>query len=338
MQHSALSLAKTEASLLTAQLEQCAVGWLLDGEIRQHSPTTLAIRRIVVNKLLWFLRKRDYAQCGTLELRQFLAYVTNGHKEPGGRWGAASEPSYNPAQAGQQQKPVRPRTVHTYHGHLRTFFRWLVAEGVLYASPMERIAAPIARTDQIQPFTPQQVTLLLQAAKRSEQPRRNEALLLFLFDTGLRASELCALRMKDVDLSGRRCTVLGKGNKHRSVPFGGTATKALWQYLREDPHDPEDPLFFSKRGDPLTRSGLLQLVRHLGKAARIEVARCSPHTFRHTFAVEFLRAGGNVFTLQQLLGHTSLTMTNRYVALAQADIEAQHRQFSPADRLKGRNR
>jgi site-specific recombinase XerD len=59
-----------------------------------------------------------------------------------------------------------------------------------------------------------------------------------------------------------------------------------------------------------------------------------PHTFRHTFAVMFLRAGGNTFTLQQLLGHTSLAMTNRYVALAQADIENQHRQFSPADHLK----
>jgi site-specific recombinase XerD len=89
----------------------------------------------------------------------------------------------------------------------------------------------------------------------------------------------------------------------------------------------------------LTRSGLLQLIRRLGKAAKIEACRCSPHTFRHTFAVEFLRAGGNVFTLKELLGHTTLTMTQRYVAIAQADIESQHRRFSPADRLKrGGNR
>ena len=333
MQNTALSFTKTETALSVQDLEQNAVGWLLDGEIRQHSQATLAVRRIVINKLLWFLKKREYHQCRVLELRQFLAYLTNGHQEPGGRWGAAADTSYNPAQAGQQQKPVRPRTVHTYHGHLRTFFRWLVTEGILDTSPMERIAAPVARTDQIQPFTPGQVNLLLQAAKHSPYPRRDYALLMFLFDTGLRASEVCSLRMSDMDLGGRRCTVLGKGNKHRTVPFGGTATKALWQYLREAPRESSDPLFFSKLGEPLTRSGLLQLIRRIGKAAKIEVARCSPHTFRHTFAVEFLRAGGNVFTLQQLLGHTSLTMTNRYVALAQADIENQHRQYSPADRL-----
>jgi site-specific recombinase XerD len=108
----------------------------------------------------------------------------------------------------------------------------------------------------------------------------------------------------------------------------------IWQYLRQDPHEPEDPLFLNKRGEALTRSGLRQLLEQLGEEAGIDATRCSPHTMRHTFAVEFLRAGGNVFTLQQIVGHTTLSMTNRYVALALADIEAQHRQFSPADRLK----
>jgi site-specific recombinase XerD len=80
----------------------------------------------------------------------------------------------------------------------------------------------------------------------------------------------------------------------------------------------------------------LQLIERLGKAAKLEAVRCSPHIFPHTFAVEFLRGGGNVFTLKELLGHTSLTRVNRYLALAQADLENQHRQFSPGDRLKRR--
>lgn len=144
--------------------------------------------------------------------------------------------------------------------------------------------------------------------------------------------------MSDLDLQQKRCTVLGKGNKRRAIFFGRTTARALWQYLREQSHEENDFVFVSDRGggagEPLTRSGLLQLVRRLGQSAKIQAARCSPHTFRHTFAVEFLRNGGNVFSLQQILGHTSLHMTNRYVALAQADIENQHRQFSPADRLK----
>ncbi|HZO87079.1 MAG TPA: tyrosine-type recombinase/integrase [Chthonomonadaceae bacterium] len=186
---------------------------------------------------------------------------------------------------------------------------------------MQTIAAPVARAAQIQPFTPEQGNALLQAAKRSSHRRRDEAILLFLLDTGVRASELCAIQIRHLGMQSRRCTVLGKGNKHRMVPFGGTTAKALWQYLREDPRDPDDPMFISERGEPLTRSGLRQLMERLGKAAQIERARCSPHTWRHTFTVEFLRAGGNVFSLQQMLGHTNLQMTNRYVALAQADIE-----------------
>jgi integrase/recombinase XerC len=327
MQESALRFQKTEAQLSIAELEYLAQGWLLDDEIRQLSPQTLAARRFLVGKLLWFLRHRGANTCGTVELRGFLAYIGRREVEPGGRWG---DP--------RSTKAVRPRTVHTHFGNLRTLFRFLVAEGSLKVSPMGALRPPIARADQLQPFTQDQVSALLAAARRSRHPRRDEAILLFLVDTGARASELCGLRVKDLDFSGRRCTVIGKENKQRALFLGRRSTKALWQYLREEPREPDAPLFLAdsgrRAGEALTRSGLLQLIRRLGRAAGLEACRCSPHTFRHTFAVEFLRAGGNVFTLKELLGHTTLAMVNRYVALAQADLEAQHRQFSPADRLK----
>jgi integrase/recombinase XerC len=231
-----------------------------------------------------------------------------------------------------------PETASMYFARLRTLFRFLVSEGWIEASPMETLRPPVNRPDQIQPFTKEQVTALFAAAKRSQHPRRDEVILLFLLDTGLRASELCSLRMCDMDMQGRRCNVIGKGNKRRAVYFGRDTTKALWQYLKETPREGNVPLFTSDRGtragEPMTRSGLLQLMRRLGKAAKIEATRCSSHTYRHTFAVEFLRAGGNVFTLQTLLGHTSLAMSRRYTALAQADIENQHRQFSPVDRMR----
>jgi site-specific recombinase XerD len=97
---------------------------------------------------------------------------------------------------------------------------------------------------------------------------------------------------------------------------------------------------FVARGQPLTRSGIYKIVRR--HAAGLDDQRhgrhVSPHTFRHTFAISFLRAGGDVLTLQQLLGHTSLTMVNRYVKLAQTDLKDAHQRFSPADRLKSRKR
>ena len=132
MPNTALTSANPEVALSPAQLEQYAQGWLLDGEIRQHSRATHSLRRLILSKLVWFLRQQEYASCGILELRQFLAYVSRGHEQPGGRWD-------NP----QQSRAVRPTTVRTSDRHLRTFFRWMIAEGVIARSPMEGIAAPV---------------------------------------------------------------------------------------------------------------------------------------------------------------------------------------------------
>ncbi|NLN77124.1 MAG: tyrosine-type recombinase/integrase [Armatimonadetes bacterium] len=327
MHKTALLLEKTDDRISLRVLEDGAQSWLLDSEIRQLSDRTIENRRIFLNKTLWFFREFGHDYIGQQELKQFLAYVAGGDKSNKNRWGHPYK--------GQK---IRPRTVATYFTNLYTFFSYLVSEEMIESSPVGKIKPPIARQDQIQPFTPQQVDALLKAAKRSRHWKRDEAIVLFLLDTGVRASELCNLRIPDLDMPGRRCRVLGKGNKYRSVFFGKTTAKALWQYFREEARDDDSLVFLSDRGtksgEGLTRSGLRQLIERLGKVASIQSARCSPHTFRHTFAVEFLRGGGNVFSLKELLGHTSLTICNRYIALAQADLERQHRQYSPADRLR----
>jgi len=331
MQKTELPSTKTSIRISVRDLERFAKSWLLDSEIRQLSPGTIANRSLIISKFVWFLKQNEIAECGTLEVREFLAYVSNGHDAKEGRFGNDS-----------LRRKVKPSTVHMYFARLRTFFGFLILEGAIDVSPMEALRPPVCRPDQIQPFSQEQAERLVNQAKRSTHPRRDEAIVLFLLDTGVRASELCGVQMKDMDLQGRRCNVLGKGGKVRAIYFGRDTTRALWQYLKESPREPEEFLFVSDRGtcatDPLTRSGLLQLIVRLGRAAKIEATRCSPHTFRHTFAIEFLRAGGNIFSLMNILGHTDMKMTNKYVALAQADIANQHRQFSPADRLRGSRR
>ncbi|HHX42226.1 MAG TPA: tyrosine-type recombinase/integrase [Armatimonadetes bacterium] len=320
----------TEGALSVKECGHLAEGWFADGEMRQLSEYTLVARRSTLRKLIWFLEQQGAETVGTNEIRAFLSYVANGHKQDGGRWGNTET---------RAKRAVRPTTVHTYFAILRSFFAFVVEEGALPVSPIAGIKPPVARADQVQPFTPEQVSALLGAAKKSKNGKRDEALLLFLLDTGARASEVCALKREDLDLTNRRCQVIGKGNKRRTIFFGTSTKQALWRYIGEQKHAAGDPLFIGDRGlcqgEALQRCGLLKLIHRLGSAAGVDAVRCSPHTFRHTFAVEFLRAGGNTFTLQQLLGHTSLAMTNRYVALAQADLEAQHRAFSPADRLRG---
>jgi len=316
----------TNDTLTVVELEHAAREWLYDCQYRQHSKCTIRSRRLFADKLLWFLKHHNHDRCGVPELRRFFAYLTTGHESEGGRWGSA-----------RQTKPVRPRTVHTYHNHLRSFFNWLVGEGFLECSPMERIAVPIARSDQVQPFSLDQVKLLIVAARRTRNPERDEAIVRLLLDTGMRASELCGLRMENLDLFGQRALIQGKGNKQRAIHFGGKTARAVRNYLRTEERTPAEAVFQADKnqhaGQPLTPNGLRQLIENLGKLAGIQAVRCSPHTLRHTFAVEFLRNGGNVFSLKEILGHTSLHMTNRYVALAQADIESQCRQFSPGDRL-----
>ncbi len=262
------------ASLSLADLSHFADGWLVDCEIRQHSPSTTNTRRMILGKLLWYLRGHDLPCCGTAELRGFFAYLINGHNEGGGRWGNA-----------QMTRPVRPRTVDTYHGHFRTFFSWVMAQGGLTASPMTLISAPVCRADQIQPFTPDQVDALLAASRRTQNAARDEAILLLLLDTGIRASELCGLKQKDLDMTEKRITVLGKGNKKRTVYFGQRVTKALWAYLRDKDVDGELPLFPSEatsgKGDHLSRYGLRDMIERLRDLSGVKGVRCSAHTFRH---------------------------------------------------------
>jgi site-specific recombinase XerD len=312
----------------TTRLLSLVEDWLADCQIRQHSPRTIELRRMLAGRLFWFLEERDTAQCGRAEIRRFFAYLSNGHQDGGGRWGKGAK---------RYSKPLRPETISTYFHHLRTFFNWLVGEEYLQVSPMDKIAPPVSRPDQVQPFSTPQIQSLLNAASKTKYPRRDEAIVRFLLDTGVRVSELCQLKMHDLDLMEGQAFVLGKGNKKRVVCFGRKTARVLRAYLRDEERMPEQHVFLSERGtkagEPFLRGGILQLIERLGKKANVQGVRCSPHTFRHTFAIEFLRNGGNVFTLKQILGHTGLQVTNRYAALAQADIQSQHRRFSPGDRI-----
>lgn len=316
-------------SFSVAELKTYAESWFMDCEIRQHSDRTLEKRRYLLGKFFWFLATKRIQAVNVGVLRQFLSYVTHGHKEPGGRWGNERE-----------TEPVKPGTVANFHNTLRTFLNWVVVEADLDIVPMRKIAAPVDRPDQIDPFTREESQKLIEAAKLTRYPERDSAITLFLLDTGVRVSELCGLAYADLNMPARSARILGKGGKERTVYFGRETSKALWRYFRAFKvleRLPGEALWQGEGGNkprqPLTRSGVLQMLRRLGEAAHVENQRVSPHTFRHTFAVEFLRRGGNQFTLMELLGHTDLKMTKRYVSYVQADMAAQHRQYGPVDGL-----
>lgn len=299
-----------------------------------QSPATLANKRAMFALLLRFLEQRghDYLDRRTAAL--FLAHVRNGHLEPDGRYGLGeTHPRY--------RRPTRPRTLQLHYVYLQAFCKSLVEDGLIAESPLAQVEKPSTPPPMVQPFTVAQVGQLLQAARKSHDPSRNVAILTMLFDTGLRAAELCSLRHCDVDLAGHHCVVTGKGNRERIVRFGDAAAESIIVYLRSlRPHipAPDAPLFSCDRGAsrPLAVSSLRSLFRRLGQAAGLHGVRCSPHTMRHSFATEFMLSGAGQRATMAQLGHSTPHMTLRYQHIVDAQLAEQHRANSPADRLRAK--
>lgn len=219
---------------------------------------------------------------------------------------------------------------------IKAFGTWIAAELDLPANPVR--AVPIPRVpDQLVPsLRDHEIAHLVQAATESRQPQRDLALILLMIDTGMRLSEVAGLRVAAVDLIEGRCRVMGKGSRERLVPIGRRTRKSLraWISARRPSPVANAPLFVGPSGLSLSPRGVHQLVRRLARRAGIET-RCSPHVLRHTFARAFLTNGGDVFSLQRILGHSprSIQVTRRYVDLLDEDLRTVHRLASPADRL-----
>lgn len=175
---------------------------------------------------------------------------------------------------------------------------------------------------------------------RRPSANRDQAIVLVLLDTGLRATELCSLTINDFDLKSGKVTIWhgvaggAKDGKGRTVYLGKVAREAVWRYLagREDRDDSRAPLFISQADRPFNKDSLRVLINRLG--ARAEAKKTYPHKFRHTFTITYLRSGGDVFTLQSLLGHGSLDMVRHYAQIAEVDVEQAHRKTSPADNMR----
>lgn len=237
-------------------------------------------------------------------------------------------------------KPISAFTVQGYVRTLKAFFSWLVSEEFIDESPLARISIPKAPKKIVPTLSETQVAQLLRAVnKRTPTGARDFAILCLLLDCGLRVGEVRSLRMVNVHLEDGWAMVHGKGAKERPVPLGATSQKALWRYLgvRPEPLTPAvDNVFLTRAGQPLSLRAIQDMTKRRARHAGLDGVRCNPHTFRHTFAVTYLRRGGDVFSLQRILGHSSLHVVRIYVNLAEADVLAAHRRASPLDSLAWR--
>ncbi|MBI2855028.1 MAG: tyrosine-type recombinase/integrase [Chloroflexi bacterium] len=257
-----------------------------------------------------------------MHIRLFVNYILTAPA----RWGS---------NAPHAQRQAKASTADNYYRTLKAFFSWCVKEGLIPDSPLTNVKHPIVDQTIIPTYTTTDIQHMLDACPAGTRlGLRNRAIILTLLDSGLRAEELVEIAFpRDYNGDEGRVKVHGKGRKERTVRVGYMAQKAILKWLLVRPNNC-DRLFTSEEGKPLTRSGLSHLIGDIGKQANITSTRCSPHTFRHTFAVNFLKNGGQQLDLKELLGHKTLAMIERYIRYCQSENAIEkHRQFSPADRM-----
>ena len=164
---------------------------------------------------------------------------------------------------------------------------------------------------------------------------RDYTIIITLYGTGLRIQELLDLRMNDVNLESGQIKVMGKGARERYVYMSPTVYKVIFKYLnRWRPKVNSDYLFVHDNDQPLSRYYVAHRMQRYGRKAGITGVRCSPHTLRYSFAVNYLRNGGDTFTLQRILGHSTLDMTRHYAEVANSDVERRMKAFSPIESLQ----
>lgn len=288
--------------------------FLITLKSEEYSQRTLDVYAYQVASLADFLEDPEIEEVSTMQIREWLVFLRDDYRSARGR-------------------RLSAKSVYNYWTAMRSFFGWAQRDGLLAGSPADAVRPPSFESPPPDPYTQDEVRRVAEAAMRvgwQAYRNRNRAMVVMLVDTGLRSSELLGLKLRDVDFSRQRVWVVGKGNKGRHVPFGNATRRWLFRYLSQRGQSP-GPLFLTHRKGQMSQQGLDDLLGRLGEHAGVPL--CNAHRFRHTFALNFLRNGGNMLALKQILGHTTFEMVERYVQLAEADIEHVHRNASPGDKL-----
>jgi integrase/recombinase XerC len=213
---------------------------------------------------------------------------------------------------------------------MRTFFRYLMREGDVESNPARAVATPKREKHLPSVLQSSDVTLLLEQPDLSTPLGvRDRAFLELMYGSGLRISELVGIDLDDIEVRARLVKVRGKGSKERIVPFGSKAEDAIraWLPLRHTQPD-ENALFVNYRGDRITARSVRRLFDRYVRSASLR-AGVSPHTLRHSFATHLLNAGADLRGIQELLGHASLSTTQKYTHLNDFELLKVYKKAHP---------
>lgn len=284
--------------------------FILDCQSRRFTPHTLRFYRGRLGLWLRWCEQREIADLERLthhHIRQYLVDL--------------------------DQSGVSSAYHHSHARAIRAFLNYCVRDDLLELSPFDKVQMPRLEKKIPHAVPAADVARILRACSNE----RDRAIVLFAIDSGVRASELCALRVGDVRLDNGEVTVRqGKGQKERLTYIGAKVRKQVLRYFareRDGQPDATEPLF-ARRDDagcePLVYNGLKQIVFRLRKSSGVKF---SMHAFRRTFAINALRNGMDLYTLARLMGHSDITVLRVYLELIDTDGETAHQKFGVVDRL-----
>jgi site-specific recombinase XerD len=305
--------------LLSEAIEALCIATRANG----RSPRTVQSYREKLGHLLAFLGNVEIEQVTVNDLRRWVADMRDRSTI------YADHPTHQ-----EQARGLSPFTINTRIKAMRRLFRWLMLEGELEADPSERIDARKPKREAPKGISEADIMAMLTACGDDPAGRRDRAAILFLLDSGCRAGGLCGLRVDDLDLDAGLALVHEKGQKERYVMFTPPTTRALATWMEVRPQG--EHVFMRLKGKgALTPSGLWQALNRRARKAGIE-GPVSTHNFRHTFARQYLRNGGDLGTLAQILGHSDVRTTVEYYAIYTVnELQQKHRQHSPVAKLLG---
>ncbi len=231
---------------------------------------------------------------------------------------------------------IKAQSVNCRVRSLWAFFNWLYRRGYTETHLLQDVRPPRLPVVMVDTLSEDEVAGIMATIDRSTASgSRSTAIMAILLDTGLRLSELAGLEDEDVHIEEQYLKVMGKGAKERMVAFGNTSRNALLKYATHFRGEPAHPgikeFFLILDGYPMSKEAVKSLLRRI--ATEAGVPRLHAHLCRHTYATNFLVNGGNVLLLKQNLGHTTLSMVDRYVHLATSRVAILSRDYSPLDRL-----
>lgn len=224
---------------------------------------------------------------------------------------------------------LKPRSIYRMVETIRQFYKFLVIENIIIKDPTIYLSVP--KIPEILPevLTQQEVDILLNSVNGSDDLSiRNRAMLELLYATGLRVSELVALKFENVNLEECFVRIIGKGNKERLVPFGHKAKVFLERYLRIRKKVNSEYIFLTKLRKPISRVEFWRQLKNISINAGI-TKNITPHTLRHSFATHLLAKETDIRFVQEMLGHSSISTTQIYTHVSQERLKEQHKKYHP---------